>query len=350
MSLKSLIECGTKVWLDGVDPEELRTNLDRGITGATSNPAIVSRIIAQGHSDARIGELVREGLTDDAIAWRLDDELVSSAEQLFLPVWQRTGGDDGFVSFELDPLIEDEEASLSRPQRVARYLELARTWSAGHPNRMIKVPATEAGLEALEAVAEAGVTLNVTLLFTERQYVAARDAIWRGAQRRRKGLLDFKSVYSIFVSRVDVYTREHVPDLSAAARGQVGIINAKRIWRRNRDFWEGKPVRLRQEIVFASTGVKTPGEPEDKYVAAFAGADIQTNPAATNEAAERSTNVYAREIDRMPDPSLLNEIDAKVDMKAMESALIGDAIGKFVEPQRALLALIAKKRATAFRS
>ena len=101
---------------------------------------------------------------------------------MFLPAWERTEGNDGYVSFELDPLIEDEAAGLDSSERVRRYVELGEKWSAGHKNRMIKVPATAAGLDALEALAAAGVTINVTLMFTERQYQLARDAIWRGAQ------------------------------------------------------------------------------------------------------------------------------------------------------------------------
>ena len=89
---------------------------------------------------------------------------------MFLPAWERTKGNDGYVSFELDPLIEDEAAGLDNSERVRRYLELGEKWSAGHKNRMIKVPASAAGLDALEALAAAGVTINVTLMFTERQY------------------------------------------------------------------------------------------------------------------------------------------------------------------------------------
>ncbi len=122
--------------------------------------------------------------------------------------------------------------ALSHAERVAEYIELGKEWAEAHRNRMIKVPATPAGLDALEELAAAGVTLNVTLIFSQRQYSAARDAIWRGAQRR-KSLDGFKSVYSIFVSRVDVYTEKHVPSLSPAAQGQVGIVNAKRIWMEN---------------------------------------------------------------------------------------------------------------------
>jgi transaldolase len=347
VTLSSLIATGTKVWLDGVEPSEIEENLAWGITGATSNPAIVSKIIDRGHFDGRIRELIQQGCTDDQIAWRLDDELVASAQQVFLPTWERTKGNDGYVSFELDPLIEEADVGLGSSDRVSRYHELGLKWSAGHKNRMIKVPASAAGLGALEGLAAAGVTINVTLMFTERQYQLARDAIWRGAARRTAGLGDFKSVYSIFVSRVDVYTAQHVSELSPAAQGIVGIVNAKRIWRENQAFWRDKGLRLQQEIVFASTGVKKPEDPPDKYVAALAGSDIQTNPMATNEALERSLKTYARHIDQMPLPNILREIDRKVDMDALERQLMEEGIKKFIEPQKTLLKLVAQKRASA---
>jgi transaldolase len=344
MSLASLIATGTKVWLDGVEPDELKKNRAWGITGATSNPTIVSKIISGGHFDGRISELIGQGLSDDQIAWALDDELVEAAQKVFLPAWERTEGNDGYVSFELDPLIEAEDAGLNNAERVRRYVELGRKWSAGHKNRMIKVPASWAGLDVLEELAASGVTINVTLMFTERQYQVARDAIWRGARRRKGGLQDFKSVYSVFVSRVDVYTQEHARELSPAAQGMVGIVNAKRIWRENQDFWRDKGLRLRQEIVFASTGVKKPGDSPDKYVEAFAGGDIQTNPPVTNAAVQKSPKTYTRHIDQMPSADVLGEIDRKVDMAALERGLMAEGIKKFVEPQRALLRLIAQKR------
>lgn len=349
MSLASLIETGTKVWLDGVAPDEIEKNRAKGITGATSNPTIVSKIIERGHFDDRIDELIEQGLNDDRIAWELNDELVKSAQRVFLPVWKETEGNDGYVSFELDPLIEDPDAALDNPERVRRYVELGKKWSAGHENRMIKVPASTAGLDALEALAAAGVTINVTLMFTERQYQVARDAIWRGAQRRKNRLHDFKSVYSIFVSRVDVYTEEHVAELSAAAQGMVGILNAKRIWRDNQEFWKDKGLRLQQEIVFASTGVKKKGDPPDKYVEAFAGSDIQTNPPETNDAVESREEAYTRRVDQMPSPDIVSEIDGKVDMATLERVLMEEGIEKFAKPQKALLGLIADKRASASR-
>jgi transaldolase len=217
--LKSLIECGTKLWLDSVDPDLVEQNRRLGATGATSNPVIVSDLIKTGRFDDVLHELLREGLTDEQIAWEMTDRLVRQAQEVFLPVWEATRGNDGYVSFELDPLLEDPHQDLPHHQRVARYVELGQRWASGHKNRMIKTPATPAGLDALEDMAAAGITLNVTLIFTMRQYVAARDAIWRGA-KRRGNLSRFKSVYSIFVSRVDVYTQKHVPTLSPVAQGQ----------------------------------------------------------------------------------------------------------------------------------
>ena len=164
---------------------------------------------------------------------------------------------------------------------------------------MMKVPATPAGIDALESLAAAGITLNVTLIFSMRQYRAARDAIWRGAQRL-KDFGKFKSVYSIFVSRVDVYTEQHVPQLSPAAQGLVGIVGAKQIWAENQEFWRDKKLPLDQEMVFASTGTKKPEDPPWKYAAAFAGSDIETNPPATNEAIENSGLTFQRDVDKMP--------------------------------------------------
>src|SRR5947209_12588741 len=186
---------------------------------------------------------------------------------------------------------------------------------------MIKVPATPGGLGALEELCAAGVTLNVTLIFSERQYHAAREAIWRGAQRR-SALTTFKSVYSIFVSRLDVYTEQKVPQLSPAAQGQVGIVNAKRIWAENRKFWSEHATPLQQEMIFASTGTKKKEDPPWKYVEAFAGSDIETNPPATNHAVQASGRTFTREVDRLPPPEVLAEIERKVDMRKLEETLM----------------------------
>jgi transaldolase len=341
--LASLIACGTKLWLDSIDPDLVRENRAAGATGATSNPVIISDLIRTGRFDEHLQQLLDQGLSDDEVAWKLTDRLVREAQAVFLPAWEQTKGNDGYVSFELDPLLEDPQANIPQAERVSRYIELGKKWSAGHKNRMIKVPATSAGLEALEPLAAAGMTLNVTLVFSPRQYRAAREAIWRGAQKR-SDLSKFKSVYSIFVSRVDIYTEKHVPELSPAAQGMVGIVNAKQIWADNMQWWAAKKLPLAQEMIFASTGTKKPEDPPWKYVEAFAGSDIETNPPATNDAVEKSGHTFTRQLDKLPPKAVLDEIAAKIDMAKMEAVLMEEGIKKFADPQKVLLKLIGEKR------
>ncbi|MDE0866819.1 MAG: transaldolase [Rubripirellula sp.] len=343
-ALRSLIETGTKLYLDSVAPDEVDKNLGWGAVGATSNPAIISAIVDGGGFDTEIESLIATGLNDEAVAWKLTETLVTDTEHKFATIHADTAGNAGWVSFELDPLLEDPELGWSDQQRTAKYIELGQHFAEGHPNRMIKVPATTAGINALEELAAAGVTLNVTLIFTSEQYIQAREAVWRGAQRR-SSLTDFKSVYSIFISRIDVYTEQQSGDLSPAAQGLVGILNAKRIWQSNQDFWQDKNLPLDQELIFASTGTKNPSDPAWKYVQALAGSDIQTNPPETNEAVAASSVEFTRTVDVMPAEDLQHEIDTKVDVQAMHDTLMQQGVAKFVKPQRALLALIARKRA-----
>ena len=343
--LRSLIACGTKLWLDSIDPDLVVENRKWGASGATSNPIIIADLIKTGRFDDDIDQFMRQGLDTHDIAWQLTDKLVKHAQDVFLPVWKETKGNDGYVSFELDPLLEDPESGPPHDERVARYIELGKRWAKGQNNRMIKVPATPAGLAALEELAAADVTLNVTLIFSMRQYNEARDAIWRGAQRRKSGLTHFKSVYSIFVSRLDVYTEKHVPKLSPAAQGMVGIVNAKHIWRANIDFWKDKQTPLKQEMIFASTGTKKKDDPPWKYVEAFAGSDIETNPPATNEAVEKSGRTITRQVDKLPPKEVLDEIERLVDIQKLEQTLMDEGIKKFADPMKALLHQIDEKRA-----
>ena len=320
--LESLIATGTKLWLDSVDPKLVVENRAFGATGATSNPIIVSDIIKSGAFDDQIAALTKEGLDDEAIAWKLTDSLVREAQKVFAEVNKETKGNDGYVSFELDVLLG----------------------AVGHTNRMIKVPATPGGLAALEELAAAGITLNVTLIFSADQYHTAREAVWKGAQRR-KDPKTLKSVYSIFVSRIDVYTAKHAPTLTPEAQGLVGIVNAQRIWKENQEWWKDKNLPLQQEIIFASTGTKDPKDPPEKYVAALAGSDIQTNPPGTNAAIQKLPGkTFTRKVDQLPPANVLADIDAKVDFAHMEKTLMEEGLKKFADPHKALIALIKSKR------
>lgn len=343
--LESLVACGTKLWLDSVDPDLVRENIACGATGATSNPIIIADLLRSGRFDDDIRQLLADGLTDDDVAWRVTDRLVRDAQAAFSDIWEQSNGNDGYVSFELDPLLEDVDCQLSVAERAARYVELGREWSAGRTNRMIKIPATEAGLAAIEDLVAADVTLNITLIFSDRQYRLARNAAWRGAQQR-KSLNAFKSVYSIFVSRIDVYTAKQIPALSSAAQGQAGIVNAQRIFLDNREFWQDKQLPLQQEMIFASTGTKNPSDPPDKYVSALAGADIQTNPPGTNAAIQDLPgHVFTPRVQTLPATEVVDELDRLIDWQQLEDTLMSEGLQKFADPQKGLLALIAEKRA-----
>lgn len=343
-SIQSLVDCGTKLYLDSIDPTLVAQNLEWGAVGATSNPIIISGLIRTGRFDDSIVSYMDRGQDDGTICWSVTNDLVSQAQKEFQPIWKRTNGDAGWVSFELDPLLEDPTVDMPHAQRVASYISLGKKWAAGHENRMIKVPATPAGLDALEELAAADVTLNVTLIFTMRQYELARDAVWRGAQRRNS-LERFKSVFSIFVSRIDQYTSDHCKQLSAESQGQYGILNAKRIWAANQEFWKAHPTPLTQEIIFASTGTKNAADAPWKYVAALAGSDIQTNPPDTNSAVAKSSEIFTRQVDTQFSSTNARELDAAVDVPHMESTLMEQGVAKFVAPQKQLLDIVREKRA-----
>ena len=116
--LQSLIASGTKVWLDGIDPDDIALNRSWGITGATSNPIIIADLIKTGKFDKDMDRLLSKGLKNEDLAWAMTDQLVRRTQEIFLPAWQTTQGDDGYVSFELDALIEDPQRNLPLETRT----------------------------------------------------------------------------------------------------------------------------------------------------------------------------------------------------------------------------------------
>ncbi len=218
--LESLVACGTKLWLDSIDPDLVRRDRALGATGATSNPIIVADLIKTGRFDELLGNLLREGLDDEEIAWRLTDQLVREAQQVFLPVWEQTRGNDGYVSFELDPLLEDPGREMSARgarravhragQEVVRRAQEPHDQGAGDARRPGR--AGGAGRRRRDAQRDA----HLLRRGSTRPRATPSGAAPSGAASRET----FKSVYSIFVSRLDVYTEKHVPQLSPAAQGR----------------------------------------------------------------------------------------------------------------------------------
>src|SRR5262245_18591801 len=126
--LESLVASGTKVWLDSIDPDEVDKNLAWGATGATSNPIIIADLIKTGRFDSAIADLLKQNLSDNDLAWTLTDQLVVAAQQRFRSVWETTKGDNGYVSFELEPLLEDPTVNMPIAERAEKYIKLGTKW------------------------------------------------------------------------------------------------------------------------------------------------------------------------------------------------------------------------------
>jgi transaldolase len=335
-ALTSLIQSGTKLWLDSVDPDLTELNRSQGVTGATSNPIIIADLIKSGRFQSLLNDLKSKHSNVNDLTWAMTDQLVSKAEAVFIPVFNQTKGDDGYVSFEVDPLLESADCKLSLKEKIATYENLATQWAKDHPNRMIKIPATEAGIAALEPLAAKGIPLNITLIFSKEQLKASQESVLRGMNKGQTHNA-LKSVYSVFVSRVDTYVDTHYPELSADAKALAGIVNAKWLLQDHQKFWKNHTTKLKQEIIFASTGTKKASDAPWKYVQALAGSDIQTNPPATNEAVRVSGLHFDAQIHQMPSDQILQELQSKIHWKKVCDDLMVDGLQKFAEPQKILL-------------
>src|SRR5215468_9315012 len=226
-----LHDLGQSIWLDNITRDllgsgGLRRYIDEfSVTGLTSNPTIFQHAIGNSADyDDAIRRKVAEGKSGEKLLFELAIEDLTQAADLFRPIHERTGGLDGWVSLEVSPLLaHDTQMTIA----AARELHA----QAQRPNLMIKIPGTPQGLPAIEESIFAGVPINVTLLFSEGQYVAAADAFMRGIERRIAAGLrpDVCSVASIFVSRWDVAVNSKVPP---ALHDRLGIAVATRAYAR----------------------------------------------------------------------------------------------------------------------
>src|SRR6266513_4213677 len=223
----TLHDRGQSLWLDNITRDLLETGTlaryinELSVTGLTSNPTIFDHAIKNSpRYDAAIRQKVKEGKSGEDLFFELALEDLTRAADLFRPIWDRTRGVDGWVSLEVSPLLVHD---------TARTLAAAKTLygRAGRPNILIKIPGTKEGLPAIEEAIFAGVPINVTLLFSREQYLAAADAYLRGIERRIDAGLNpnVGSVASVFVSRWDTTVAGKAPE---ALRNQLGIAVAKR--------------------------------------------------------------------------------------------------------------------------
>jgi transaldolase len=352
---QKLHDAGQSLWIDDITREMLDSGRlqkyinELSVTGLTSNPTIFDKAISKsGSYDNAIRKLVDSGLKGEALFFELAlDDLLRAAD-LFLPVHERTATVDGWVSLEVSPLLAyDTKATIAEAKRLHQR--------AGKPNLFIKIPGTKEGLPAIEEATFAGVSVNVTLLFSAADYLAAAEAYMKGLERRVAAgrNADVRSVASVFISRWDRAIAEKVPD---RLRNKLGIAIGKQAYKAYRDLlasdrWQrlesfgARPQRL----LFASTSSKDPKAADTMYIAAFAAPNtINTMPDETLHAFADHGAVGAILPANGGDcEKLLEEYPAAgVDVQALGRQLQSDGAKSFVKSWQDLLASIeAKSRA-----
>jgi transaldolase len=349
---KQLHDLGQSLWLDNItrkilDDGTLRRYIDEfSITGLTSNPTIFDQAIGGTAAyDGGIRDKANAGQYGEALFLELALEDLRRAAALFRPIFDATQGVDGWVSMEVSPLLAgDTSGSIEAAARIHRQ--------AAQPNLFVKIPGTPEGIPAIEESIFAGVPINVTLLFSREQYLAAAEAYLRGIERRIAAGLEPRvaSVASLFVSRWDKAVADEVPpDL----RNRLGIAVAARTYGAYRELLASPRWRKLaaagarpQRLLWASTGTKDPGAPDTLYIEALAAPDtIATIPMNTLRAfAEHGELRGAMGADGgYADVALARFADAGIDIAALAIQLQRDGAEAFVKSWKALLERIADK-------
>jgi transaldolase len=349
---QKLHDLGQSLWLDNITRGLLTSGTLRryiqefSVTGLTSNPTIFDHAIkgSQDYDDP-IRQKMKEGKSGEALFFELALEDLKQAADLFRPIHEQTNGVDGWVSLEVSPLLaHDTGGTLA----AAKSLH-AR---AAVPNLFIKIPGTKEGLPAIEEAIFAGVPINVTLLFSSSQYVAAADAYLRGIERRIKAGLNpaVESVASMFISRWDVAVNAKVPQ---SLSNQLGIAVAGQAYEAYRALVDSpRHERIvnagarRQRLLWASTGKKDPEASDILYIRALASpCTVNTIPETTLKAfadhgnIDQMLSVHAHECDAM----VAKFAKAGVDADAVASQLQKEGAASFVQSWNELMECIASK-------
>lgn len=357
-NLQALTDAGVAVWLDSLKRSYLTGGTladwrdEYVLHGVTTNPAIFGEAFASDEYDEQIASLARDGHDARAIYQEIATQDVRDACDVLRPVYDATGGADGFVSLEVDPdLARDSE----------RTLEQAVEYNArvDRPNLMIKIPGTPECLPAIEEALFRGINVNVTLLFSVEAYAAVIEAWLRGLERRHEAGLDLavESVASFFVSRVDseVDGRLKGTEHEAELRGVAAVANARAAYqqylgvRRGERFAQLEAAGARpQRPLWASTGVKDPAYAPTKYVdALIAPETVNTMPLATVQASAEGATVEPGTAAIDPSEDLARLKDAGIDLGEVTDLLLEQGIAKFEVPMNELLETVERKRAAA---
>jgi transaldolase len=349
---QELHDLGQSLWLDNITRDLLDNGTLKGyieelsVTGLTSNPTIFEHAISKSKSyDAEIGRLLSTGLSGEELFFELAVQDLTRAADLFAPVYERTAGNDGFVSLEVSPLL-----AYDTKRSVAAATTLHK--KANRPNLFIKIPGTKEGNPAIEEAIAAGVAINVTLLFSREHYLASADAYMRGIERRIAAGLspDIRSVASVFLSRWDGATMKKVPD---RLRDKLGIAIGQQVYKAYRDVlasdrWQrlanfgARP----QKLLFASTGTKDPKASDVLYISALAAPNtINTMPEKTL-LAFGDHGKLARTLPRDGgdcETILIDFRKAGIDLEQLASDLQSNGAKSFDESWQSLLSAIESK-------
>jgi transaldolase len=352
---QTLHEMGQSLWLDNLTRGLLTSGTLRryiqefSVTGLTSNPTIFDHAIKNSDDyDDAIRQKVREGKSGEALFFELALEDLRQAADLFRPIHDQTNGVDGWVSLEVSPLLAHDTTAT-----IAAAKELHAR--AGRPNLFIKIPGTKEGLPAIEESIFAGVPINVTLLFSREQYVAAAEAYLRGIERRIAAGLNpvVGSVASLFISRWDVAVKGKAPE---ELRDQLGIAVAGQTYETHRSLvnsphWQRifNSGARGQRLLWASTGSKDPKASDILYIRALAAPfTVNTMPEATLQAFADHGEIgptlptHARYCDEV----LAKFTKAGIDIAALATQLQDEGAKSFVKSWNELLECIASKSET----
>jgi len=363
---------GQSIWLDYIHRKELangefqRKIDEEGILGVTSNPSIFQKSI--GESDV-YDEAIKSLLDLDAesVYETLAIQDIQQAADMFHPVYERTGKRDGYVSLEVSPLIaNDTDKTISEAKRLFETVD--------RPNLMIKIPATPAGIPAIEESIASGININVTLIFAIRNYEEVAEAFIRGLERRKEAGEDIShiaSVASFFLSRIDVMVdrilennirqaQVHGDTSRMAANrkllGQTAIANAKLAYRSFQKIFDGQRFSALKEAgaqvqrpLWASTGTKSPVYPDTMYIDMLIGADtVNTVPPKTLTAFiahGTAADTLTKDVDDFLDPkdAMDRLAELGIDLEQITHRLQVDGVEAFIESFETLLDQVAAK-------
>ena len=354
--LAAITAAGTSHWRDQVrrgmtESGELASMVEEdSLRGVTSNPAIFEKsILGSEDYDDQLRELAEEGLDADAVFERIAIRDVQEACDVLRPVWEESGGADGFVSLEVSP-------SLARDTETGTIEEARRFWAAvDRPNLMVKIPGTPEGMEAIETALYEGININITLLFAVSAHEQVMERFISAMERRHAegSSLDVHSVASFFVSRVDSEVDKRLEKLGREdLQGKAGIANARAAYPAFKRVFEGErfaPLREAgcpvQRPLWASTGVKNPKYPDTMYVdELIAPHTVNTMPLATLQSAAQNAEVRGATADQDPSEVLAELEAAGIDLDDVTEQLLDEGIETFIKAFSGLIDGIDSKR------